>query len=107
MLVAPNDRRYRVEVGYGLEPVINDARAGDVGRLMAPYFRQGDYSSGITAGAWQLAKYVADDKGVTLTGAPQLRPVRQRKRFRQSGYLDFSGYYPACFSSVSFRRFWQ
>lgn len=75
LLIAPNDRRYRVEVGYGLEPVINDARAGDAGRLMAPYFRQGDYSSGITAAAWQLAKYVADDKGVTLTGAPQLRPA--------------------------------
>ena len=55
LLVAPNDRRYRVEVGYGLEPVINDARAGDAGRLMAPYFRQGDYSSGITAarGNWR------------------------------------------------------
>jgi uncharacterized protein len=73
LLVAPNDRRYWTEVGYGLEPVINDARAGDAGRLMVPYFRQGDYSSGITAAAWQLAKYIADDKGVTLTGAPQVR----------------------------------
>ena len=43
------------EVGYGLEPVINDARAGDAGRPMVPYFRQGDYSSGITAahGSWR------------------------------------------------------
>jgi len=73
LLVAPNDRKYWTEVGYGLEPVINDARAGDAGRLVLPYFRQGDYSSGITAAAWQLAKYIADDKGVTLTGAPQLR----------------------------------
>ena len=40
LLVAPNDRKYRVEVGYGAEPVINDARAGDAGRLMVPYFRQ-------------------------------------------------------------------
>jgi uncharacterized membrane protein YgcG len=31
LLVAPNDRKYRLEVGYGLEPVINDARAGDAG----------------------------------------------------------------------------
>ena len=91
LLVAPNDRRYRVEVGYGLEPVINDARAGDAGRLMAPYFRQGDYSSGITAGAWQLAKYVADDKGVTLTGAPQLRPVRQEKDTGSLGIWIFLG----------------
>ena len=75
LLVAPNDRKYWTEVGYGLEPIINDARAGDAGRLMVPYFRQGDYNSGVTAAAWQLAKYIADDKGVTLTGAPQLRPV--------------------------------
>lgn len=79
LLVAPNDRKYWTEVGYGLEPIINDARAGDAGRLMAPYFRQGDYSSGITAAAWQLAKYIADDKGVTLTGAPQLRHVQRRQ----------------------------
>jgi uncharacterized protein len=78
LLVAPNDRKYWTEVGYGLEPIINDARAGDAGRLMVPYFRQGDYSSGIAAAAWQLAKYIADDKGVTLTGAPQLRPIKKQ-----------------------------
>ncbi|HYA64252.1 MAG TPA: TPM domain-containing protein [Candidatus Sulfotelmatobacter sp.] len=75
LLVAPNDRKYWIEVGYGLEPVVNDARAGDAGRLMVPYFRQGDYSSGVTAAAWQLAKYIADDKGVTLTGMSPLRQM--------------------------------
>ena len=47
LLVAPTDRKSRVEVGYGLEPVINDARAGDAGRLMRSYFLQGNYSAGI------------------------------------------------------------
>ena len=75
LLVAPNDRKYWTEVGYGLEPVINDARAGDAGRLMVPYFRQGDYSAGVTAAAWQLAKYIADSKGVQLSGAPQMQPT--------------------------------
>ena len=28
ILIAPKDRQYKIEVGYGLEPVINDARAG-------------------------------------------------------------------------------
>ncbi len=77
LVVAPNDRKYWTEVGYGLEPVINDARAGDAGRLMVPFFRAGDYNGGIAAAAWQLAKYVADDKGVTLTGQPQIRQVHQ------------------------------
>ena len=38
LLVSPDERKYRIEVGYGLEPVINDARAGDAGRAMVPFF---------------------------------------------------------------------
>jgi uncharacterized protein len=91
LLIAPNDRKYWTEVGYGLEPIINDARAGDAGRLMTPYFRQGDYNSGITAAAWRLAKYIADDKGVTLTGAPQLRPVKQHDDSGNLGLWIFLG----------------
>src|SRR6266436_6342860 len=34
LVVAPDEHKYRIEVGYGLEPVINDARAGDAGRAM-------------------------------------------------------------------------
>lgn len=79
LLVAPTERTYRVEVSYGLEPVINDARAGDAGRLMRSYFLQGNYSAGIEAAAWQLAKFVADDRGVTLTATPPARPVRPRQ----------------------------
>jgi uncharacterized protein len=79
LLIAPTDRKYRVEVSYGLEPVINDARAGDAGRLMHSYFLQGNYGAGIEAAAWQLAKFVADDQGVTLTATPPARPVRPRQ----------------------------
>jgi uncharacterized protein len=79
LLVAPSDRKYRVEVSYGLEPVINDARAGDAGRLMRSYFLQGNYGAGIEAAAWQLAKFIADDRGVTLTATPPARPVRPRQ----------------------------
>jgi len=91
ILVAPNDRKYWTEVGYGLEPIINDARAGDAGRLMTPYFRQGDYSSGISAAAWKLAKYIADDKGVTLTGAPQLPPAKKQQDSSGIGIWIFLG----------------
>src|SRR5438445_5573179 len=68
LLVAPNERKYRIEVGYGLEPVINDARAGDAGRAMVPFLRQGDYSKAAEIAAWQLARYIAADSGVTLRG---------------------------------------
>ena len=80
LLVAPNDRKYHIEVGYGLEPVINDARAGDAGRAMVPFLRQGDYSDAIETAAWQLAKYIADDSNVTLSGQPPVRRVRNTNR---------------------------
>lgn len=77
LLLAPNDRKYRIEVGYGLEPVINDARAGDAGRAMVPFLRQGDYGHAVQTAAWKLAKYIADDSNVTLSGRPPSARVRQ------------------------------
>jgi len=74
ILIAPKDRQYKIEVGYGLEPVINDARAGDVGRAMVPDFRKGDFSAAALTGTTEVAQYIAADAGVTLTGLPQRRP---------------------------------
>ncbi len=87
LLVAPQEHKYRIEVGYGLEPVINDARAGDTGRAMVPFLRQGDYSSAIETAAWQLAKYIADDSGVTLSGQPPA--ARNRDEGESSGFPVF------------------
>jgi uncharacterized protein len=87
LLLSPDERKYRVEVGYGLEPVINDARAGDTGRAMVPLLRQGDYSSAVFTAAWQLANYIAADRGVTLSGAP---PARRG----EVGHDDDSGSFP-------------
>lgn len=85
LLLAPNDRKYRIEVGYGLEPVINDARAGDAGRTMVAFLRQGDYGDAVETAAWQLAKYIADDSHVTLSGEPAVRRIRHRDNGGGSG----------------------
>ena len=52
LLVAPNERKVRIEVGYGLEPIMTDALAGDIisGRIL-PAFKKGDFPGGINAGA--------------------------------------------------------
>ncbi len=76
LLVAPHEHKYRIEVGYGLEPVINDARAGDAGRAMVPFLRQGDYGKAAEVAAWHIAKYIADDSGVTLSGQPPAGRIR-------------------------------
>jgi uncharacterized protein len=51
VIVAPNERRMRIEVGYGLEGSLPDARAGDIIRnYMTPRFKKGDYNGGIQEG---------------------------------------------------------
>ena len=85
LLLAPNERKYRIEVGYGLEPVINDARAGDAGRAMVPFLRQGDYGSAVETGAWRLSKYIADDSNVTLSGQPPATRIRHSEGGRGRG----------------------
>ena len=91
LLLAPNDRKYRIEVGYGLEPIINDARAGDAGRAMVPFLRQNDYGSAVEIAAWQLAKYIADDKGLALSVHTSVRRVASTPSERGSPIGLFLG----------------
>jgi uncharacterized protein len=77
MLVVLNPRKYRIEVGYGLEGILNDAKVGDIGRLMVPSLSQGDYNTGIPIGVQRIAQIIAADAGVTLNLA---QPVHQYHR---------------------------
>lgn len=54
LIVAPNERRMRIEVGYGLEGVIPDGLAFEYIEEMKPYFREGDYSGGIAVAAERI-----------------------------------------------------
>jgi uncharacterized protein len=76
IVVAVNDRKYRIEVGYGLESVLPDSLVGSIGReYFVPYFRQGDFSTGIYAGTVALIRTIADHDGVSITmGAGQTQP---------------------------------
>lgn len=68
VLCAVQDRAVRIEVGYGLEPVLPDAVCGRIIReQMVPQFRAGDYSAGLTAGALAVAGLIAQHAHVTLT----------------------------------------
>lgn len=75
LLIAPTDRQYRIEVGYGLEAVINDAKAGDIGRAMQPSLKAGDYSTAAMGAVTSLANLIAADRGVKLKALPKAQPV--------------------------------
>ena len=51
LVVVKNDKKVRIEVGYGLEGALTDALSSSIIRnVMIPYFKEGDYYDGITAG---------------------------------------------------------
>jgi uncharacterized protein len=59
LLVAPNERKVRIEVGYGLEAVIPDGLAFDViERDIVPRFKEGDMTGGIVAGADAIIRHL-------------------------------------------------
>jgi len=77
LLVSLNPRKYRIEVGYGLEGILNDAKVGDIGREMRPYLRTGDYNQGLALGTRELAQDIAADANVTLSPDAASQPVHR------------------------------
>jgi uncharacterized protein len=73
VILAIKDHKNRVELGYGLEPIISDGYAGSVLRGIRPILRQGNYGGALLAAAQQLGQHIADAKGVTIEGAPRRR----------------------------------
>jgi uncharacterized protein len=66
LLLAINDRRSRLEVGYGLEPILPDGLSGSVLREMRPALREQRYGEALMAAAETLGTAVAKAKNVSL-----------------------------------------
>jgi uncharacterized protein len=69
ILLATQDHRYRIEVGYGLEPILPDGKVGGFGREAVPLLKQNDYSGAVSLMTSRVADVIAQDAGVQLTGA--------------------------------------
>jgi|AraplaMF_Col_mMF_1032025.scaffolds.fasta_scaffold01426_1 uncharacterized protein len=60
LIVAPTEHRVRIEVGYGLEPILTDAFSSVVIQTqITPRFRQGDFNGGVTAGTDALIQQMS------------------------------------------------
>ena len=83
-LVAPNERRARIEVGYGLEPLLTDALCGQIlDNHAVPQFRANHYPHGIEAGTRAIANVLLADPA-TARGDPNSGPLLARRSRQQA-----------------------
>lgn len=87
ILVAPTEKKARIEVGYGLEGAINDALTGKImDAVMIPWFRQGDFSTGILNTATESIRIINekyniefDSSSAAGISSARMRHVKTRK----------------------------
>ncbi len=74
LLVSVQDRKYRFETGYGIEGILPDSLTGSIGRdYLVPYFKKGDYSTGIFTATLAVISKIASDAEVEIAGMPRLK----------------------------------
>ncbi|HOW28261.1 MAG TPA: TPM domain-containing protein [Elusimicrobiota bacterium] len=86
ILVAVEDRKVRIETGYGVEAILPDGACGDIVREhIVPYFKDGRYSDGLYQGTTAVIYRLIRDKGVLLPGMEKLPAPRKTNRGDATG----------------------
>ncbi len=84
LLVAPLERRVRIEVGYGLEQVLSDSRCGEIrDSVIIPRFQANDYPGGIVAGTKRIAAELRANPQAAH-GVPGSGPLLLRTKKREA-----------------------
>lgn len=69
--IAKTERKVKIEVGYGLEGLFNDAKAGRIlDEYSVPYLKLNQYDQAVVQTVAVIAQIIAEDKGISLTGSP-------------------------------------
>src|SRR5262245_52922191 len=76
ILLAVNDRRYRIEAGYGLEPILPDGKVGGFGREAVPLLKQNQYGPALLLMTLRVADVIAQDAHVQLERAEAPSPAQ-------------------------------
>lgn len=91
LIVAPKERKVRIEVGYGLEPVMTDALSSSIIQdTILPKFRSGDMAGGIMAGAAAIGDQMKLPLEAAETRAKALTEQAQTHKRRTGG--GFNGF---------------
>ena len=91
LLISEKDRKIRIEVGYRLEGVINDGRAGGIIRNeIGPKFKEEDYEGGTWDGVEKIIYYVKEASPPSQE-APTFTEVTAGKLARQGKNKNISG----------------
>ena len=82
VIIAPNEHKVRIEVGYGLEGKLTDAASRVIiDRDMLPAFRRGDFNAGVLAGAASTIAVLGGDASASASGASSSAPQSTQGQF--------------------------
>ncbi|WP_158335393.1 TPM domain-containing protein [Campylobacter concisus] len=98
LVVAPNEKKVRIEVGYGLEGVLTDAVASEIiNSVMIPEFKNGKMSEGVKDGVLAIIKAASGEEFSSKTSLSDL----------PFGVFAFFAGMLSCFASVIFGKFFM
>jgi uncharacterized protein len=81
LIIAPNEHKARIEVGYGLEPILTDALSSVIlQNAVLPKFRSGDFNGGVTAGVDALIQQLSLD-----TSTAEAKAAAAERQAQQGG----------------------
>jgi len=88
-IVAPKEHATRIEVGYGLEPILTDALSSVIIQTQAlPHFRRNDFDSGVTAAANALIQQLSLERSeAEARAAAAAKQVQNRQGEDLPGWL--------------------
>jgi uncharacterized protein len=98
LLVAPNERKVTIQVGYGLEPIVTDALSHQIiAQQILPAFKRNDYPGGINAGADAIIEQLQAPPEQAEKKALEAQQARQ-----QRGSGDGGSIFPLIFWGIVF-----
>ena len=96
LVVAPNEKKVRIEVGYGLEGVLTDAISSQIiNSVMIPQFKNGKMSEGVKDGVLAIIKVASGEEFSNKTSLSDI----------PFGVIAFIAGILSCFASVIFGKF--